>query len=46
MQLKCDLIQGYYYSKPLPMEAFVKYLLAPQIAETGASISKYAEGNK
>ena len=26
-QMKCDSIQGYYYSRPLPKEEFEKLLL-------------------
>ena len=26
--LKCDYIQGYYFSKPIPEEEFVEFILA------------------
>lgn len=26
-EIECDIIQGYYYSKPMPMEEYEKYLL-------------------
>ena len=25
--IECDIVQGYYYSKPMPMEEYEKYLL-------------------
>jgi len=41
MQLGCDLIQGYYYSRPLPLDSFVRYLQDPHIAATGDPIAKF-----
>ena len=41
MQLGCDLIQGYYYSRPLPLDSFVRYLQDPHIAATGDPIEKF-----
>lgn len=41
--LGCDLIQGYYYSKPLPLEAFIAFLATPRIAATGAPITAHQE---
>jgi EAL domain-containing protein (putative c-di-GMP-specific phosphodiesterase class I) len=26
-EIECDIIQGYYYSKPMPMADYEKYLL-------------------
>ena len=25
-EIECDIIQGYYYSKPMPMDEYEKYL--------------------
>jgi EAL domain-containing protein (putative c-di-GMP-specific phosphodiesterase class I) len=41
--LGCDLIQGYYYSKPLPLDAFIAFLANPRIAATGAPITAHQE---
>ncbi|MFK5882185.1 MAG: bacteriohemerythrin [Sulfurospirillum sp.] len=32
-QMKCDEIQGYYYSKPLPIEKFILFVLSTNKAE-------------
>ncbi|MGN1188345.1 MAG: EAL domain-containing protein, partial [Lachnospiraceae bacterium] len=29
--IECDIIQGYYYSKPMPMDEYEKYLLKFEI---------------
>jgi EAL domain-containing protein (putative c-di-GMP-specific phosphodiesterase class I) len=34
----CDLIQGYFYSKPLPLDALISYLKNPLVAATGEPI--------
>jgi len=38
--LRCELLQGYLYSKPLATEHFQKYLLAHQIASKSTSFSR------
>jgi EAL domain-containing protein (putative c-di-GMP-specific phosphodiesterase class I) len=32
-ELGCDLVQGYYFSKPLPPEEFEKFLLEKKAQE-------------
>ena len=46
MQLGCDVIQGYYYSPPLPLDAFVAYLNAPHVAASGAQILAHHRGKE
>ena len=41
--LGCDLIQGYYYSKPLPIDTFIAYLAQPSCAATNKPLSAYQE---
>jgi diguanylate cyclase (GGDEF)-like protein/PAS domain S-box-containing protein len=38
--LRCEQLQGYLYSKPLPTEQFKKYLLAHQITNKSTSFSE------
>ncbi|MCW8831955.1 MAG: EAL domain-containing protein, partial [Colwellia sp.] len=38
--LRCELLQGYLYSKPLATEQFQKYLLAHQIAHKSTSFNQ------
>ena len=34
-KLGCDYIQGYFYSKPLPEDEFVKYLIRKNVEDAG-----------
>ncbi|MDP7592998.1 MAG: EAL domain-containing protein, partial [Litorilituus sp.] len=38
--LRCELLQGYLYSKPLPTEQFQKYLIAHQVTHQSTSFKQ------
>ena len=39
--LRCEQLQGYLYSKPLPEKDFSNYLIAHQITDNSTSFNKY-----
>lgn len=45
----CDIVQGYYFSRPLPQEEFESYVRAlqpAQVGETGESANQVRKGQK